>query len=111
MKATHQDRLQTAALQVGESIQDYCERTAIVSSRREGSGVECRVVTPTIYATLPAGYQYDDCGTEQDEPATGAEYRFSAGRSNPLSPFGGWDMVATCTREDDLLILDIEQAD
>lgn len=108
MKAIHANR-QYAALQVGESIQEYCERTAIVSSRREGNGVECRIVTPTIYATLPAGYEYDDCGTEQDEPVTGAEFKFRAGGSNELAPFGGWDMVATCTREGDLLVLEIDQ--
>lgn len=97
-----------------ESIAEFCERTAIVSSRRESAGnrgwVECRVVTPTIYCELPPGYEYDMCGTEQAEPLTGAEYKFCAGRNNPLSPFGGWDMVACCTREGDVLILDIDQA-
>lgn len=106
----------TSDLQVGESIQEYCERTAIVSARRESAGrscgwIECRIITPTIYATLPAGYQYDECGTEQDEPQTGAEYKFTAGGNNPLAPFGGWDMIAHCTREDDLLILEIDQRD
>jgi hypothetical protein len=98
-----------------ESVAEFCERSAIVTARRECAGqrgwVECRIVTPVLYCTIPDGYQCDDCGSEQDEPSTGAKYRFTAGGNNPLAPFGGWDMLAHATREGDLLILEIEQAD
>lgn len=109
MKAQVQD--QAAVLGSDESIAEFCQRNAIVRSRREAFGVECRIVTPTLYCFLPPGYEYDNCGTEQDEPATGAVYKFSAGQRDPLSPFGGWDMIAVATREDDMLILEIGQQD
>jgi hypothetical protein len=88
-------------LGLDESVVEFCERVAIVASRREYRGVACRIVTPTLYCTVPAGHEA--------EPATGDEYRFRAGQNSPLAPHGGWDMLASATREGDLLVLEIEQ--
>ena len=96
-----------------ESIAEFLERQVFV--RRvvlNGNGHRSwfePVIYPRTVACDLGDYAYDCCGTEQEEPADGAEYKFQVGRNCAESPYGGWTFTATAYREGNVVMFEIEQ--